>query len=73
MDFSNFTIKSQEVIEASQGLCQTLEHNSLENIHVLSSLIKVDDSFFPFIMKKLQQKTEILKKSVVLVLKKYNN
>ena len=64
MDFSNFTIKSQEVIEASQRLCQGLEHNSLENIHVLSSLIKVDDSFFPFIMKKLQQKTEILKKSV---------
>ena len=64
MDFSNFTIKSQEVIEASQRLCQSLEHNSLENIHVLSSLIKVDDSFFPFIMKKLQQKTEILKKSV---------
>ena len=64
MDFSNFTIKSQEVIEASQRLCQRLEHNSLENIHVLSSLIKVDDSFFPFIMKKLQQKTEILKKSV---------
>ena len=64
MDFSNFTIKSQEVIEASQRLCQSLEHNSLENIHLLSSLIKVDDSFFPFIMKKLQQKTEILKKSV---------
>ena len=64
MDFSNFTIKSQEVIEVSQRLCQSLEHNSLENIHVLSSLIKVDDSFFPFIMKKLQQKTEILKKSV---------
>ena len=64
MDFSNFTIKSQEVIEASQRLCQSLEHNSLENIHVLSSLIKVDDSFFPFIMKKLQQKTEILKKSI---------
>ena len=64
MDFSNFTIKSQEVIEASQRLCQSLEHNSLENIHVLSSLIKVDDSFFPFIMKKLQQKTEILKNSV---------
>lgn len=64
MDFSNFTIKSQEVIEASQRLCQSLEHNSLENIHILSSLIKVDDSFFPFIMKKLQQKTEILKKSV---------
>ena len=64
MDFSNFTIKSQEVIEASQSLCQSLEHNSIENIHVLSSLIKVDDSFFPFIMKKLQQKTEILKKSV---------
>ena len=64
MDFSNFTIKSQEVIEASQRLCQSLEHNSIENIHILSSLIKVDDSFFPFIMKKLQQKTEILKKSV---------
>ena len=64
MDFSNFTIKSQEVIEASQRLCQSLEHNSLENIHILSSLIKVDDSFFPFIMKKLQQKTEILKNSV---------
>ena len=68
MDFSNFTIKSQEVIEASQRLCQSLEHNSLENIHVLSSLIKVDDSFFPFIMKKLQQKTEILKKSVDQIL-----
>ena len=64
MDFSNFTIKSQEVIEAAQRLCQSLEHNSLENIHILSSLIKVDDSFFPFIMKKLQQKTEILKNSV---------
>tara|TARA_B100000965_G_scaffold26555_1_gene19827 strand:- start:1624 stop:4233 length:2610 start_codon:yes stop_codon:yes gene_type:complete len=68
MDFSNFTIKSQEVIEASQRLCQSLEHNSIENIHILSSLIKVDDSFFPFIMKKLQQKTEILKKSVDQIL-----
>ena len=68
MDFSNFTLKSQEIIESSHNLCQAMEHRNIENIHILSSLIKIDDSFFPFIMKKLQQKTEGLKKSVDKIL-----
>ena len=64
MDFSNFTIKSQEVIEGSQQLSQSLGHQNIEDIHILSSLMKVDDSFFPFIMNKLQVNIEVLEKSV---------
>ncbi len=64
MDFSNFTIKSQEVIESSQQLSQSLGHQNIEDIHILSSLMKVDDSFFPFIMNKLQVNIEVLEKSV---------
>ncbi|MBJ25495.1 MAG: type VI secretion system ATPase TssH [Flavobacteriaceae bacterium] len=64
MDFSNFTIKSQEVIEGSQQLSQSLGHQNIEDIHLLSSLMKVDDSFFPFIMNKLQVNIEVLEKSV---------
>ena len=42
MNFNNFTIKSQEIIQKAQTLAQELNHNQIENEHIFKSITLVD-------------------------------
>ncbi len=62
MNLKNFTLKSQEVIQAAQQLTQEMGHQQIENEHLFKALLEVDDNVLPFIFKKLQVNFSLIKK-----------
>ncbi len=53
MNFNNFTIKTQEVIQQAQQLAYNFGHQQIENEHLFKAILKVDENATPFILKKL--------------------
>jgi ATP-dependent Clp protease ATP-binding subunit ClpB len=53
MNINKFTIKSQETIQLSQQLVQSLGQQQIENEHIFKSIFEVDENVGPFILKKL--------------------
>ena len=49
MDFNQFTTKSQEIITNAQQLTITNGNQSIENAHILSAIIDIDQNVFPHI------------------------
>ena len=64
MKLENFTLKSQEVVQAAHELTQNLGHQQIENEHLFKSLIDIDDNVLPFVFKKLQVNFSLLKKLI---------
>ena len=62
MKLENFTLKSQEVVQAAHELTQRLSHQQIENVHLFKALMDVDDIVLPFVFKKLQVNFSLLKK-----------
>ena len=62
MKLENFTLKSQEVVQAAHELTQRLSHQQIENVHLFKALMDVDDNVLPFVFKKLQVNFSLLKK-----------
>jgi len=62
MNLNNFTLKSQEVVQAAQQLTQQLGHQHIENEHLFKALLEVDDNVLPFVFKKLQVNFTLLEK-----------
>jgi len=54
MNSNKFTIKSQEAIQHSQQLVQSLGQQQIENEHIFKAIFEVDENVAPFILKKLQ-------------------
>jgi len=53
MNINKFTIKSQEAIQHSQQLAQSLGQQQIENEHIFKSIFDVDENVAPFLLKKL--------------------
>ncbi len=53
MNINKFTIKSQEAIQQSQQLAQSLGQQQIENEHIFKAIFEVDENVSPFILKKL--------------------
>jgi len=62
MNFNNFTIKTQEVIEQSQQIAQGFEHQQIENAHLLKAIFEVDENVLPYILNKLGINTSVFQK-----------
>ncbi|EDP95720.1 ATP-dependent chaperone ClpB [Kordia algicida OT-1] len=60
MNFNNYTIKSQEVVQQAQQLTQTYGHQQIENEHLFKAIIDVDDNVLPFLLKKLNVNVTLL-------------
>ena len=60
MDFSKFTIKSQEVIQQAQQLAETSGNPTIENVHILKAIFLVDKDVVPFLLNKLTVNTTLL-------------
>ncbi len=61
MNFNQYTIKSQEAVQQAQQLAQEMGHQQIENEHLFKALLEVDENVVPFILKKLNINTAILK------------
>ena len=60
MNFNNYTIKSQEVVQQAQQLTQTYGHQQIENEHLFKAIMDVDDNVLPFLLKKLNVNVTLL-------------
>ncbi|KAA3615902.1 MAG: ATP-dependent chaperone ClpB [Flavobacterium sp.] len=60
MNFNNFTIKSQEALQHAQQIAQSMEHQQIENEHLLKAIFEVDENVTPFILKKLNVNLPLL-------------
>lgn len=52
MNQNNFTIKSQEAVQAAQQFAEGNGQQSLESSHLLKGIFSVDENVLPFILKK---------------------
>ncbi|AGW85843.1 Chaperone protein ClpB [Blattabacterium sp. (Nauphoeta cinerea)] len=62
MNYNKFTIKSQEVIQEAQHFALKNNHQSIENAHILNSILKIEENIIPFILNKLK----INSKSIII-------
>lgn len=64
MNFNQFTIKSQEIVQQAQSLASSRQQQAIEPGHILLSMLQNDEHVIPFLLKKLnanipQIKTEL--------------
>lgn len=71
MNLNNFTIKSQEAIQQAVTLATMNGNQSIENGHILKSIMEVDENVLPFILKKLGIKPDVFEKTLDSILKSY--
>ena len=53
MNFNNFTIKSQEVVQKAVQICQSSGHQDIEPVHLLKAMTDDSESVTKFIFQKL--------------------
>ncbi len=61
MNFNNFTIKSQEVLQQAHQNAQALGHQQIENEHLFKAIFEVDENVLPFLLKKLDVNIDLLR------------
>lgn len=71
MNFNNYTIKSQEAVQQAQQIAQGLEHQQIENAHLLKAIFEVDENVLPFILNKLGVNIEIFKKTLDSIIQSF--
>ncbi len=68
---NNFTIKSQEALQQAQQLAQQYGHQQIENEHLFSGILEVDENVLPFILKKLNVNMTTLKQMLAKQLENF--
>ena len=71
MNFNNYTIKSQEVINQAQQLTQSMGNQQIENGHLLKAIFEIDENVLPFILNKIGVNSEIFSNTLDSILKSY--
>ncbi|MFT6167081.1 MAG: ATP-dependent Clp protease ATP-binding subunit ClpB, partial [Vicingaceae bacterium] len=60
MNFKNYTIKSQEVIQQAHQLATSSNHQAIENGHILKAILDTDENVTPFLLKKLGVNADVI-------------
>lgn len=60
MNFNNYTIKSQEVIQKATEIAGSLEQQAIETGHLLKAILEVKENMVSFILKKLNINASLL-------------
>ena len=61
MNFNNFTIKAQEVVQTALSRVQSLGQQVIEPVHVLNAILAVGEQMASFIIKKAGANMQQLK------------
>ena len=64
MDFSKFTLKTQEAIQKAQQVALEKGHQSIENAHLLKGVMLADTTITPFLLKKLNVNVALLQQAL---------
>ncbi len=60
MDFSKFTLKTQEAIQKAQQVALEKGHQVIENAHLLKGIFLADQNVTPFLLKKMNVNLAVL-------------
>jgi ATP-dependent Clp protease ATP-binding subunit ClpB len=71
MDFSKFTLKSQEAVQRAQQIALERSNAAIENAHLLQAVLEVDENVAPYLLKKLNVNLPIFQKALVRILDSY--
>lgn len=71
MNFNNYTIKSQEVVQKAQNIAQSLGHQQIENEHLFKAILEEDQNVTPFILKKANVNLDIFSKTLDSLLQNF--
>lgn len=52
MNFKNFTIKAQEALQHAQEIATDYSHQAIEPLHILRSMLDVDENMIPYLLRK---------------------
>ncbi len=64
MNLNNFTVKSQEAIQKALEIAQIKQNQAIEPVHLLKSMLIVDENVIPYLLKKLTVNLEALSASL---------
>jgi len=64
MDTQKFTLKTQDVLQAAQQLATQREHQTIENTHILKSMLEVDRDVTPYLLNKLNVNISLIDKTL---------
>lgn len=71
MNFNNFTIKSQEALQAATQEAMNNGQQAIETGHVLKGVLNVDENVTPFLLKKLGVNVQAFEAAVDSQVKSY--
>ncbi|WP_185856020.1 ATP-dependent chaperone ClpB [Blattabacterium cuenoti] len=60
MNSNKFTLKSQKIIQEAQQIALKNNQQSIENAHILKSLLKKEENLIPFFLEKLNVNHKII-------------
>ena len=64
MNFQNFTIKSQEVVQKAVQIAQSNQNQVLEPVHLLKAVMSDDDSVVKFVFQKVDVAATMIERSL---------
>lgn len=71
MDYSKCTLKSQQALDEASNFAMTNGNQYIENGHLITGIIRIDENIIPFIFKQLNVNTESFKKELMIILSLY--
>lgn len=71
MNFNQYTLKAQEAIQKAGEIAKSNRQQSIEGGHLLRSVLDLDESIVPFILKKLGVNIAFLEEKLIELLSGY--
>src|ERR1035438_6577823 len=68
MNFDNFTIKAQEVVQKATEIAQANQNQAVETSHLLKGMLMVDENVMPYLLKKLNVNTDLFSRALDKIL-----
>lgn len=68
MNLNNFTLKAQEAIQQAQEIASGMQHQEIDNVHILKGLISADENVVPYLLRKLDVNTGLLTQTLTRIL-----
>lgn len=71
MNYNNFTIKAQEVLQKAQEIALVNNNQAIENAHLLKAMLEIDDNILPFILKKHEVAVKTIVQTIDGIIRSY--
>jgi len=71
MNFNNYTISAQEAVNKATEIARGYNQQSVENAHILKSILMIDNAVVPFLLKKSGINLDLFSKTLDKIIESY--